>query len=230
MTTPEAQAPALVFDLDGTLIDSIPQVAAAVNATLTEAARPTLSLDAVRDMIGDGARVTVERAFAATGGAGGVDIGAMIERYLAHYLADPAAHTAVFPGVVEVLEQFQRAGAIMGICTNKPGATTRPVLDALDLSRYFAAVVTADDTPHRKPDGRHVLDTLAAMNADRAGAVFIGDSEPDMAAARDAGVPAVLVAYGYGRAAVNALPAAARIERFHDLPAAVTAIIARRKK
>ena len=221
--------PALVFDLDGTLIDSIPQVAAAVNATLAEAARPTLPLPAVRGMIGEGARVTVERAFAATGGTGGVDIDAMVDRYLVHYLADPAAHTVVFPGVVEVLEEFRAAGTIMGICTNKPGATTRPALDALNLSRFFAAVVTADDTRYLKPDGRHVLDTLAAMNADRTGAVFVGDSEVDLAAAHDAGVPAVVVAYGYGRTAVQTMPAAARIERFHDLPAAVAGIVARRK-
>ena len=77
--------PALVFDLDGTLIDSIPQVAAAVNATLAEAARGPLALAQVRDMIGEGARVTVERAFAATGGAEGIDIDAMIARYLVHY-------------------------------------------------------------------------------------------------------------------------------------------------
>lgn len=221
--------PALVFDLDGTLIDSIPQVAAAVNATLAEAARGPLALAEVRDMIGEGARVTVERAFAATGGLNGIDVDAMIERYLVHYLADPASHTAVFPGVIEVLEQFSGAGAIMGVCTNKPGATTRPVLDALGLSRFFAAVVTADDTRYRKPDGRHVLDTLAAMRADRAEAVFIGDSEPDLAAARDAGVPAVVVAYGYGRAVVARMPAAARIERFHDLPAAVAGIVSRKK-
>ena len=222
-------SPALVFDLDGTLIDSIPQVAAAVNATLAEAARPILTLAAVRDMIGEGARVTIERAFAATGGTGGVDIGAMIDRYLAHYLADPASHTVVFPGVIEVLEEFRRMGAVMGVCTNKPGATTRPVLDALNLSRFFAAVVTADDTRHRKPSGRHVLDTLAAMNADSARAVFIGDSEPDMAAAHDAGIPAVLVTYGYGRAAVADLPAAARIERFRDLPIAVAGIMAHKR-
>ena len=220
---------ALVFDLDGTLIDSIPQVAAAVNATLAEAARAPLTLAAVRDMIGEGARVTVERAFATTGGMNGIDISAMIERYLVHYLADPALHTVVFPGVLEVLEQFRAAGTPMGICTNKPGATTRPVLAALNLSRFFAAVVTADDTRYLKPDGRHVLDTLAAMNADRTGAVFVGDSEVDLAAAHDAGVPAVVVAYGYGRTAVQTMPAAARIERFHDLPAAVAGIVARRK-
>ena len=221
---------ALVFDLDGTLIDSVPQVAAAVNATLVEAARPTLSLAAVCDMIGEGARVTLERAFAATGGTGNVDIGAMTERYLVHYLTDPAAHTVVFPDVIEVLEQFRRAGAIMGICTNKPGATTRPVLDALNLSRFFAAVVTADDTPYRKPDGRHVLDTLEAMGADRNRAVLIGDSEHDLAAARNADVPAVFVAYGYDHAVVAEMPAAARIERFRDLPAAIAGIATRKKE
>lgn len=222
--------PTLVFDLDGTLIDSIPQVAAAVNATLTEAGRPVLSVAAVREIIGEGARVTVTRAFAETGGLDGIDVGAMMEQYLAHYLADPASHTVVFPGVMEVLERFRADGISMGICTNKPGATTRPVLDALGLSCYFAAVVTADDTRHRKPDGRHILETLAAMNKDRATAVFIGDSEPDLAAAHDAGIPAVAVAYGYGRADVATLPSAARIERFTDLPAAIAVITAMRRE
>ncbi|MBM3950517.1 MAG: phosphoglycolate phosphatase [Rhodospirillales bacterium] len=221
--------PALVFDLDGTLIDSVPQVAAAVNMTLTEAARPALSITAVRGIIGEGARTTLVRAFATTGGTDDIDIDAMVERYLIHYLADPSSHTTIFPGVTEVLRKFRALGTVMGICTNKPGATTRPVLDALNLSQYFAAVITADDTRHRKPDGRHVLATLAAMKADRNSAIFVGDSAPDLAAARDAGVPAIVVAYGYGYVDPATMPAAARIERFHELPAAVARIAARRE-
>ena len=217
--------PALVFDLDGTLIDSIPQVAAAVNATLAEASRPPLPLPAIRTMIGEGAKATVERAFAATGGIDGIDLGARLARYLVHYLADPASHTVVYPGVFDVLEQLSAAGARMGICTNKPGATTRPVLDALGLSRYFTAVVTADDTRHPKPDGRHVLETILAMNAELGLAVFVGDSKHDLAAARDARVPAVAVTYGYGYSRDEAMTAAACIDRFQDLPAAIAKIL-----
>ncbi len=217
--------PAIVFDLDGTLIDSIPQVAAAINATLEEVRRPALPLDTIRGIVGEGAQVTMERALAATGDVSGLDTAVMVDRYLAHYLADPASRTTVFPGVVEVLEQFVAAGMVMGICTNKPGATTRPVLSALKLDRFFIAVVTADDTEHRKPDGRHILATLAAMKADRTQAVFVGDSRTDLAAAHDAGVCAVLVTYGYGDTRAKDLPIAANISRFSDLPAAVEEII-----
>lgn len=217
-------APAVVFDLDGTLIDSAPQVAAAVNATLIEARRSPLPLATIQSMTGEGARITIERAFQATGGLDAIDLGIAVERYLGHYLAHHVSPDQIFPGVVHVLKDLRGRGTIMGICTNKPGATTRPVLRSLGLDGYFAAVVTADDTQFRKPDGRHVTQTIAAMGAEPSRTVYVGDSNADLLAAQSAGIPAVLVSYGYGGSVQTEL-AAACIDRFCDLPAVLATLV-----
>lgn len=215
---------ALVFDLDGTLIDSVPAVAAAINRVLIEEGRDRLPVEAVKGMVGHGAIQTLEKALDATGGRDGYDLEALVERYLAAYLDDPAGATVIYPGVTEVLEGYVEAGVPMGICTNKPGATTRPVLEALNMSRFFSAVLTADDTPNRKPDGRHILETLEAMGVGPQGAAMIGDSETDMASAVNAGVPGVAVTWGYCHVPLEDLPAQALIERFSDLPRALEGI------
>lgn len=220
---------AVVFDLDGTLIDSIPAVTEATNRVLADLGRPPLATAAVREMVGHGARATLVRALAASGG-GERDEGLVsrcMERYLDAYLDDPAAATVIYPGVLEVLEDLTAAGVPLGICTNKPGPTTRPVLAALGLARYFKAVVTADDTPHRKPDGRHLLETLAAMEAAPACAAYVGDSETDVEAGRNAGLPVVAVTWGYAHGAIQGLGADALIDRFDQLPAALVRLLDR---
>ncbi len=209
----------VVFDLDGTLIDSVPDVRAALNQVLAEDGYPNLSLDQVKGMIGEGARKTIENALVASGAE--ISTAALddfTKRYLAAYLADPAGHTVVYPGAFEVLKLLQDAGVTLGICTNKPGATTRPVLKALAMDGFFSAVVTADDTAFRKPDGRHVLETLQAMGSAPDKAVFIGDSETDMEAANDAGIPAVLVTYGYCHRPLETLNMAVAIDDLRALP------------
>lgn len=214
----------IVFDLDGTLIDSIPAVAAAINRLLEEMALPVLSTADVTTMVGEGARATLERAITAAGGEIGDRVEALERRYLEHYLENPAANTVIYPDVLAVLQRFRDQGIRMGVCTNKPGATTRPVLDALGLASFFDAVSTADDTRFRKPDGRHVLETLAAMGAASSGAVMVGDSETDVAAARNAGIPVVAVDYGYCHVPVADLQANVLISRFADLPDALDRI------
>ncbi|MHA1597176.1 MAG: HAD-IA family hydrolase [Alphaproteobacteria bacterium] len=208
----------LILDLDGTLIDSVPAVTAAVNVVLAEGGRAQLSVDEVMGMVGRGALATLEEALDATGGRVDGEADALMGRYLEAYLDDPAASTVIYPHVVEVLSALHGGGVKLGICTNKPGATTRPVLDALGLSELFSAVVTADDTAFPKPNGRHILETLAIMDCDAAGAVYVGDSETDMAAANDAEIPAVFVTYGYCHVEHGRLNAQAMIDDFGDLP------------
>ncbi len=208
---------AIVFDLDGTLIDSVPDVRAALNRILAEEGRRPLALDEVKSMIGHGATVTIEKALEATGPAGAAEyVADFLERYLDTYRQRPTEHTVVYPGVLKALEHFT-GGVAMGICTNKPRATTLPVLEALELDRFFSAVTCGDSVPHPKPDGRHVLLTLEMMNADPTAAALVGDSESDISAALDAGIPAVCVTYGYSHVPVESLGADAIIESFHDL-------------
>ncbi len=210
---------AIVFDLDGTLIDSVPAVTAAINQVLDEDGIAPLSTDQVKSSVGEGANAMLRmllqmRELEATDAA----VEQFRRRYLDVYLADPADNTVVYPGVVAVLDQFLTDGVLMGICTNKPGVSTRAVLDALGFSKYFGAIVSADDTEFRKPDGRHVLQTLQQMQADVKTAIMVGDSETDAAAGIGAGLPTVVVRYGYCHAPHDSLEVTALIDRFDELP------------
>ena len=218
-----AHVDALVLDLDGTLIDSVSAVAQAINRILAEDGRPALTVEAIKGMIGEGAIQTIEHALDATGGRDNGEAAAFMKRYLAAYLDDPASATVVYPDVIRVLEDFRAVGTVLGICTNKPGATTRPVLAALGFDHLFAAIVTADDTKYQKPDGRHVLETLVAMSCSTDGAFFVGDSETDMVAANLAKVPAVCVTYGYCHVPYADLETIALIDGFADLPGVLKA-------
>ena len=211
---------AIVLDVDGTLIDSVPEVAAALNVVLAAAGRRYIGVDETLDMVGEGAVVTLEKAFAATGeGLTVDDLDRTMQDYLTAYKRARGANTAVYPGVREVLDELWASGVAMSVCTNKPAATTLETLEALGLRRYFDPILCPDHVSHRKPDGRHVLACLDGVAP--ADAVMVGDSETDMAAARDAGVQFVAVSYGYSHVPIVELGADAVIARFGDLPAAL---------
>lgn len=215
---------AIVFDLDGTLIDSVPDVAAALNRLLAEEGRRVLTVPEVEELVGEGVRVLIEKAFAVTGTlAPDAEVPALIARYKAFYAAHPADHTIVFPGAVAALERLAAAGHPLGICTNKPSDITGLVLDALDLSKYFAAVL-GGDFPRRKPDGEHIRETLRQMGAGDRPAVMIGDSRTDVAAARDAGLAVVAVSFGYGGGEAHTLGADIVIDHFDALDRAVESL------
>lgn len=220
---------AVVFDLDGTLIDSLPDVVAAANVLLAEHGRRSVTVAEGRSLIGEGARVLVDRAFAATGSPlSAADIESLAARYIEIYRASPAVLTTIFPGAVAVLDRLRDEGVALGICTNKPKASAISVLASLGLDRFFATVTCPEDVTHRKPDGRHLIASLDALGAAPDAAAYIGDSEIDMAAATDAGVASVLVRWGYCRMPHETLAADAIIERFDDLPAALARIAAER--
>jgi phosphoglycolate phosphatase len=209
---------AIVFDLDGTLIDSAPDVRAALNRLLAEEGRNTLSLPEVQDLVGEGAAALIERAWNATGPAAPADsVKPLVERYLTHYRAHPADHTVIYEGVPEVLASLRAGGDLLGICTNKPHRMTEIVLDALGLAGHFAAVL-GGDFPRRKPDGEHIRETLRRMGAEGRAALYVGDSITDIRAARDAGVPVVAVDWGYARMNPVELGADRLMSRFTDLP------------
>ncbi|OAN49222.1 hypothetical protein A6A04_03665 [Paramagnetospirillum marisnigri] len=217
---------AVVFDLDGTLIDSAPDVRAALNRLLAEEGRRQLSLPEVQELVGEGASALIERAWAVTGDAAAeTGVKPLVERYLAHYRAHPADHTHVYDGVVAELERLRAAGIPLGICTNKPHRMTEIVLDALGLAKHFAAVL-GGDFPRRKPDGEHIRETLRRMGAEGRTAVYVGDSITDVRAARDAGLPVVAVSYGYARMPPEDLGADILIDRFADLGPAIAKVLA----
>jgi len=212
-------ATSVLFDLDGTLIDSAPDVRAAINRALEDDGRRALSLDEVKGLVGEGAQVLIERALALTGTPGTKErVDDYLQRFVSAYAEHPAERTVIYPGVLETLETLASEGTRLGICTNKPQATTLLVLKALNLDRYFRIVTCGDSVPHRKPDGRHVTLTLEGMSGAPESAAFVGDSESDMAAARGAGISAIAVTYGYCRVPPNRLDADALIDDIRDLP------------
>jgi phosphoglycolate phosphatase len=215
----------IVFDLDGTLIDSAPDLHQAIGRLLAEHGRPELPLAQVKRFIGDGAAKLVQRSLDAAGLAdGGEALATALARFLAIYEADPSRFTRPYPGVPETLAALAAEGRRLAICTNKPAAATRLVLRDLGLAPLFAGVSGGDSLDVRKPDPAHVLDALARAGGDPASAVMVGDNEHDMAAGRGAGLPVVAVTWGYARVPIAELGADRVIERFEDLPTALASL------
>jgi phosphoglycolate phosphatase len=209
----------LIFDLDGTLVDSVPDLRTALNEMLGGMHRRELAPDEVRRMIGDGTRALVERALAATGAIN--DLGAAHQRFLQLYEAAPAKLSRLYPDVDETLQSLRGSGARLAICTNKPQAATLGVLEGFQIAGYFDAVLGGDAVPFRKPDPRHLLAAIERLGAMINAAVMIGDNENDYAAARAAGVPVILMRYGYLRAPPETLAPDAWLDRFRDIPQAL---------
>lgn len=217
----------LIFDLDGTLVDTAPDLAGAMNAVLARAGRPALPVADVRHMVGRGAKVLIETGFARTGSALPADaLEDHFNFFLTHYDANIALESRPFPDVHETLSRLLDDGAKLAVCTNKPHALTLKLLDQLALARYFPVVRGADAQPYRKPDPRHLLDCVADLGGDAKRAVMVGDSEVDAGAAQAAKVPVVLVDYGYTALPVHEIGGDAVISHFADLPGVARRLLA----
>ncbi|WP_142846803.1 phosphoglycolate phosphatase [Telmatospirillum sp. J64-1] len=210
---------ALIFDLDGTLIHSLPDLRNALNLLLAEEKRRSLGEEEVALMIGDGVRMLVAQGLQATGAAAEDDaaLDALTARFMVHYEAAPAAETRPYPGVVETLEELVRRGHPLAICTNKPISATMDLLRMLELERFFDAVIGGGSTPDRKPAPGPVRAALDRLNAPPAEALMIGDSVNDVLSARAAGVRCAAVTYGYPRGPVEALGADILIDSFPEV-------------
>lgn len=204
----------MIFDLDGTLVDSVPDLAAAVNRLMQARGLAAFRQAEVAAMVGDGARVLLERAFAARGLASDA---AALDFFLGDYGANAAIDSTAFPGVPETLAVFAAQGWRMAVCTNKPEAPARSLLAALGLGRFFAAVGGGDSFAVRKPDPGHLAATILAAGAEPGRCVMVGDHHNDILAAAGVGVPCIFAAWGYGPAGTGA-HAAAIAHGFNELP------------
>ena len=207
----------LAFDLDGTLVDSVPDLTNSLNLVLQEHGYPPLTRDEVAPMVGDGVPALVARAFAARGGPA-EEATEALPRYIAIYEANATNETRPYPGVVETLQQLRRCGYRTAVCTNKLQQATIAVLQGLGLAGLFDALAGGDRYPVRKPDPGHLTSLVRELGGSVERTAMIGDSENDAAAAHAASVPLVLMRYGYARAAVETLGAAAILDRFEELP------------
>jgi phosphoglycolate phosphatase len=218
------QLRAVLFDLDGTLIDSIPDLAGAVNRLLAAEGRAPLPADQIKLMVGDGAGTLVARAFAARGGLPGPEVEPYLARFLADYEPRSAELTRPWPGVEAVLADLKGRGLQLAVCTNKPSVATAEVLGALGLAGWFDAVVGGDDVPALKPDPLHVHACLDRLGVRPDQAVLVGDSINDVLAAKAAGVPSIVVSFGYARGPAAELGADLVIDSFSELVGAIARV------
>ena len=210
---------ALLFDLDGTLVDSLPDLQSALNDMLRGFGCRQLTAAEVREMIGDGSHTLVERALATTGAVADFDVAH--RQFRAFYQAAPTRLSRLYPGVNETLTTLRASGARLALCTNKPQTATMAVLEGFGLASHFDAVLGGDAVPFKKPDPRHLLAAVERLGAATSETVMIGDNENDYAAARAAGIPIVLMRYGYLRVPPETLAPDAWLDAFVDIAQAV---------
>ncbi|WP_373504350.1 phosphoglycolate phosphatase [Aestuariivirga sp.] len=188
----------VIFDLDGTLVDTAPDLMRATNHVLAARGRRAISMDEVRVFVGHGARALLTRGLAATGGMpDGYDVEPDYKRFVEYYSNNIADGSVVFPGLVALLEKLKADGFGLGVCTNKLEGLSVQLLDALDLSKYFGSVVGPDTLGVAKPDPRPFREAVSRLGLVAPRAVMVGDSETDILTARNAGVPVIGVPFGY---------------------------------
>jgi len=214
-------APALIFDLDGTLADTSPDLLGATNAVLAARGRPQLDLDHLRHMVGFGAVALIGQAMEASGTPVTTEeMPPLMEIFLDHYRAHIADGTRLFPQVAETLAALKDGGARLAVLTNKPQELTDLLLPRLGLDGLFAAVYGAGRKPYTKPDPRIFHDVAGEASAGGP-AVMIGDSITDLNTARAAGVPCILMSYGFTPVPAAQLGADLVLDDFAALPDAL---------
>jgi phosphoglycolate phosphatase len=190
--------PIIVFDLDGTLVDTAPDLLEAMNYALTRAGRDPVEDNGFRKHVGRGARVMLERAGEAAGRPiATAELDAMMIDFLDHYQANMPGRSKPYDSVIEAIETFRAAGYLAAVCTNKLEAYAAKLLEALRIDGLFAAICGQDTFPVRKPDPGHLFGTIDMAGGDVARALMVGDSETDIRTAQSAGIPVVAVDFGY---------------------------------
>lgn len=218
---------AVIFDLDGTLVESVADLQAAANALMAEHGLPAIDRPTVQGFVGNGVPKLVERCFAHHRADPG-DLAAQVDRFGSLYETAGYPLTRLFDGVRPALERLAESGHPLGICTNKPEAASRAILAKLGIDGLLATVVGGDSLPVRKPDPAALRAAAAGCGVAAERTVYVGDSETDAETARAAGVPFALFTKGYRRNPVAALPHDAAFSDFGELPAIVRRLSADR--
>ncbi len=226
MKTAHLSGATLVFDLDGTLVDTAPDLVATLNHILGEQALPAVTAGQFRPLISLGARhMLVEGLKLAGETRSDQQLDGLFERFLDYYAKNVAVESAPYPNVVDVLDAARDAGARLGVCTNKREDLSRALLRALELHDRFDAILGRDTLDVCKPDPRHLTETIARAGGRSDRAIMIGDSNADVAAAKAAGVPVVAVSFGYSKTPAHALGADAVIDDYAELTALLPGLL-----
>lgn len=199
---------AVLFDLDGTLVDTAEDLAGALNRALKTIGRKPCSIEVVKSMIGGGFPNLVAKGLEATGGAlPESEFEEFVKKARDDYEAHAAVASKVYPGVADALRQLSMRGAKMGVCTNKPTGPSRKILQALGLEKYLPVLVGGDSLPVKKPNPLMAKEVLKRLNVDAESAVLVGDSDTDVKLARAAKLPVILIEGGYELKPVKTLGA-----------------------
>lgn len=219
---------AVVFDLDGTLVDSAPDIARALNGVLAGIGVSGFSRDQVAAMVGGGAAKLIERALGRREARlGASDVDDLVARFLDDYARNATAETRLYDGVEELLRYLTRRSVWVGLCTNKPVEIARRILADLGVLGYFDAVIGGEMGFAKKPDPEPLVATLGQLADEPGQAVFVGDSAADVGAARALGLPVVLMSYGYSAVPQRDLGGDRVCDRLMDVPAALESLAPR---
>lgn len=215
----------VVFDLDGTLIDTAPDLIDTLNVTLTREGLPAVAFDRARPMIGGGAKGMIERALKAEASRStNADLDRMFRAFIEYYAAHIADRSRPYPQLETTLDRLSAAGHRLAVCTNKIEWLAVKLLKTLNLDRYFATICGQDTFGVQKPDPRILLGTIERASGAPAEAVMVGDSGTDVRAARAAKVPVVAVDFGYAEVPIAMLRPDRIISSYAELPAAISAV------
>jgi phosphoglycolate phosphatase len=215
----------VVFDLDGTLVDTAPDLTNALNDVLIRRGHAPISAATVRSAVGLGARAMIEEGLRQAGVSD--DIEPMLAEFLLHYDANIAAESRPFPGALASLEILKTRGATLAVCTNKREYLARKLLAALRLDRYFETIAGRDSFAVAKPHPGHLTETIALAGGAPSRAIMVGDSEVDILAAKGASIPMVMVSFGYAPAPLDGMRPDAVIDHFDELAPKVPWLLGR---
>ncbi|RZJ01964.1 MAG: HAD family hydrolase [Brevundimonas sp.] len=216
----------IAFDLDGTLVETQGDLVGTLNRMLALKGLPPAPMDSARDLIGGGARALLIHGFKLAGAS--VEAAQdpdLFDAFIADYTDHIADHSRPYDGVVETLERLAARGATLVVVTNKRSDLSELLLGKIDLTRHFAAIVGPDRVSARKPSGAHLTEAIVSVGGDPKRAIMVGDGAPDIAAARDAGVPSVGVTFGYTPVPMEDLEPDIIVDAFDDIEEAVDMIV-----
>jgi phosphoglycolate phosphatase len=225
MRTSDLEGWTIAFDLDGTLVDSAPDLIGTLNRMLAPRGHPPVPLSSARHLVGHGARALLRHGFAEAGSVWdeAAEPG-LFDQFIDDYVAHIADESRAFDGVVETLDHLAARGAVLCVATNKRTDLAVALIDAVGLTRHFRIVAGPDRVSARKPDGAHVREAVQLAGGDPARAVMVGDATTDTGSARAAGVPCVVCSFGYNDAPLHILGGDIVIDSFPDLIAAVESL------
>lgn len=217
----------IVFDLDGTLVESAPDLHAALNHTLAQQGLGPIDISEIRHMIGDGAKALIRKGFHWHDQP--VDEGLLDEllwpTFIDHYKNNICNLSHLYAGAQPVLDRLAASGAILAVCTNKAQDLAESVLAGLAIDHYFASTLGGDKAASKKPDGSHILEALTLASGQKERTIMVGDSPPDERAARDAGLPFIFVSFGYGSLSAEPAETTQSVDHWDEMECAINSII-----